>query len=443
MTFDGAPLNKPEDSTLYFADFGGFAGALESVQIQRGVGTSTVGTASYGGSVNFASVGPADAAAGPAELGVGSFGTLRGSADLHSGRLPGGAWRSTAARSIRTPTATATHSDVRQRSALLRRRASGRALALQGSPASPGREDSQLAFLASERAVLERDPRDNPLDPARARPLRPGLGAGPVHALPGRLGQPRAAGLLQRRWRLVSDLGRPGGAQQPARVPARLALVGALLTLRLRARARALHGRAARERFREPARADAPRGRPRLREPRPQVRGERFRQARLRRRPLAPLRRRAAAPGALPLRGRRGPGQRALDVLQPQAGCALRDHAAARAPTLRSAGRRASRRARTCSPARTTRHSPYDLAAVQPESVVDVEAGLELRNARRLQLQVDATRWSSATRSRRPASCRRSGCRCAATSRAAIGAGWSWTPGGALPEGCACAPAPT
>jgi iron complex outermembrane receptor protein len=164
MTFDGAPLNEPEDSTLYFVDFGGFAGALDSIQIQRGVGTSTVGTASYGGSVNFASVGPADAPGGEGVLGVGSRGTLRGSADLHSGRLPGGVALYGRGAYQETDGYRA-HSGVRQRTLFYgAARPGGRSLfRLSGFS---GRENQELAFLASERAVVERDPRDNPLDPA-------------------------------------------------------------------------------------------------------------------------------------------------------------------------------------------------------------------------------------------------------------------------------------
>ena len=56
MTLDGAPLNDPLDNALYFNNFGDFASYVDSIQIQRGVGTSTVGSPSYGGSINFTSV---------------------------------------------------------------------------------------------------------------------------------------------------------------------------------------------------------------------------------------------------------------------------------------------------------------------------------------------------------------------------------------------------
>src|SRR5437763_539484 len=51
FTIDGIPLNDPEDQVLYFTDFPDIANSIGSVQVQRGVGTSAPGTASYGGSI--------------------------------------------------------------------------------------------------------------------------------------------------------------------------------------------------------------------------------------------------------------------------------------------------------------------------------------------------------------------------------------------------------
>src|SRR5436190_20961448 len=47
FTLDGIPLNDPEDEVLYFTDFPDLTNSISSVQIQRGVGTSAPGTASY------------------------------------------------------------------------------------------------------------------------------------------------------------------------------------------------------------------------------------------------------------------------------------------------------------------------------------------------------------------------------------------------------------
>src|SRR5664279_4943414 len=80
MTFDGVPLNEPEDSAVYTADFANLTGNVASVQIQRGVGTSTVGAASFAGSVSYTHLDPALSPSLDLQLGAGSFGTARASA---------------------------------------------------------------------------------------------------------------------------------------------------------------------------------------------------------------------------------------------------------------------------------------------------------------------------------------------------------------------------
>jgi iron complex outermembrane receptor protein len=89
LTLDGIPLNDPEDQVLYFADFPDLATSLRSVQIQRGVGTSSNGTAAYAGSINLESVPlAATPRGGQVQLEGGSFGSKRLSADFTSGLLP-------------------------------------------------------------------------------------------------------------------------------------------------------------------------------------------------------------------------------------------------------------------------------------------------------------------------------------------------------------------
>ena len=43
MTLDGVPLNEPEDQGVYFSNYPDFTNSIKSMQIQRGVGTSTNG----------------------------------------------------------------------------------------------------------------------------------------------------------------------------------------------------------------------------------------------------------------------------------------------------------------------------------------------------------------------------------------------------------------
>jgi iron complex outermembrane receptor protein len=91
LTIDGIPLNDPEDQVLYFADFPDLTNSISSIQIQRGVGTSAPGTASYGGSINFQTVPVATTRrAGQLQLQGGSFGSSRASAEYASGLTSNG-----------------------------------------------------------------------------------------------------------------------------------------------------------------------------------------------------------------------------------------------------------------------------------------------------------------------------------------------------------------
>ena len=91
ITLDGIPLNEPEDQILYFSNFPDLTSSIASVQVQRGVGTSTHGVASYAGSVNFESVPIAGVSrGGDVELTRGSFNTSRVSAAYRSGLTSSG-----------------------------------------------------------------------------------------------------------------------------------------------------------------------------------------------------------------------------------------------------------------------------------------------------------------------------------------------------------------
>ncbi|MFI5233201.1 MAG: TonB-dependent receptor, partial [Gemmatimonadales bacterium] len=91
ITLDGVPLNDPEDQVLYFSNVPDFLNSIQSVQVQRGVGSSTFGTTSYAGSMNFQSV-PLETTpkGGDVELTGGSFGTMNGSAQYSTGMSDNG-----------------------------------------------------------------------------------------------------------------------------------------------------------------------------------------------------------------------------------------------------------------------------------------------------------------------------------------------------------------
>ncbi len=77
MTLDGIPLNEPEDQGAYFSNYPDFLNSVQSLQIQRGVGTSTNGVASYAGSINFSSPELMDEQYTELGINYGSYNTCR------------------------------------------------------------------------------------------------------------------------------------------------------------------------------------------------------------------------------------------------------------------------------------------------------------------------------------------------------------------------------
>ena len=55
VSINGIPLNDAESHAVFWVDLPDIAGSTESVQIQRGVGTSTNGSGAFGGTVNLSS----------------------------------------------------------------------------------------------------------------------------------------------------------------------------------------------------------------------------------------------------------------------------------------------------------------------------------------------------------------------------------------------------
>src|SRR6185436_19697907 len=85
FTLDGVPLADSEDMGTYFADFPDLAHSLQSIQVQRGVGTSTVGSPSFGGSINFESIALSQSPETSAMIGAGSYGTKLATAAYQTG----------------------------------------------------------------------------------------------------------------------------------------------------------------------------------------------------------------------------------------------------------------------------------------------------------------------------------------------------------------------
>ena len=53
MTLNGLPYNDAESQSIYFVDLPDFASSTNSIQVQRGVGTSSNGAGAFGASMNF------------------------------------------------------------------------------------------------------------------------------------------------------------------------------------------------------------------------------------------------------------------------------------------------------------------------------------------------------------------------------------------------------
>ncbi|MBQ5980947.1 MAG: TonB-dependent receptor plug domain-containing protein [Prevotella sp.] len=75
VTLDGVPLNSPEDQCVFWANMNSYGSLLGSVQIQRGVGTSTNGDGAFGGALSLTSKAPTNEAWGELSGSYGSFNT--------------------------------------------------------------------------------------------------------------------------------------------------------------------------------------------------------------------------------------------------------------------------------------------------------------------------------------------------------------------------------
>lgn len=85
INLDGIPLNETEDQGAYFSNYPDFFNSVENFQVQRGVGTSANGVASYAGSISFRS--PSLYAKPKLEVGAnyGSYNTSHVYAEYKSG----------------------------------------------------------------------------------------------------------------------------------------------------------------------------------------------------------------------------------------------------------------------------------------------------------------------------------------------------------------------
>ena len=89
MTLNGLPYNDPEEQTLFFVDIPDLASSTNSIQVQRGVGTSSNGAGAFGATINFSTNEFNDKPYGESNNSYGSFNTWKNTIRAGSGLIDG------------------------------------------------------------------------------------------------------------------------------------------------------------------------------------------------------------------------------------------------------------------------------------------------------------------------------------------------------------------
>ena len=100
VTLDGVPLNSPEDQCVFWANMNSYSALLGSVQVQRGVGSSTNGDGAFGGTIALATASPYLTPRGEVSFSYGSYNTMNYGVSASTGLLWNqlvidGAWHQT------------------------------------------------------------------------------------------------------------------------------------------------------------------------------------------------------------------------------------------------------------------------------------------------------------------------------------------------------------
>jgi iron complex outermembrane receptor protein len=90
VTVNGVPLNNPESQEVFWVNIPALGNFLSSVQLQRGIGTSSNGTGAFGASINMNTATVAPNPYARVDLGGGSFNTFTATGAMGTGRLKSG-----------------------------------------------------------------------------------------------------------------------------------------------------------------------------------------------------------------------------------------------------------------------------------------------------------------------------------------------------------------
>lgn len=161
FTLNGVPLNEPEDQGAYFSNYPDFLNSVRSIQVQRGVGISTNGTASFAGSVNMESPSIYDSAYVELNSSYGSYNTYRLSPEFHTGFMKNdwsfyGRYSNTGSDGFRE------HSGTKGQSFFFSGGYAAKKTVFRFTTFT-GMSKNQMAYLAIPDSVLKRDYRANSL----------------------------------------------------------------------------------------------------------------------------------------------------------------------------------------------------------------------------------------------------------------------------------------
>ncbi|MFL2601033.1 MAG: TonB-dependent receptor [Flavobacteriaceae bacterium] len=87
VTINGIPYNDSESQGTFWVDLPDFASSVETIQLQRGVGTSTNGSAAFGASLNLETDAVQNKPFASLSSSIGSFNTLKNTLQFSSGVL--------------------------------------------------------------------------------------------------------------------------------------------------------------------------------------------------------------------------------------------------------------------------------------------------------------------------------------------------------------------
>lgn len=87
VTINGIPYNDSESQGIFWVNLPDFASSVQSLQLQRGVGTSTNGSGAFGASLNLQTDDASNEAFGQFATAVGSFNTFKNTLQFSTGLL--------------------------------------------------------------------------------------------------------------------------------------------------------------------------------------------------------------------------------------------------------------------------------------------------------------------------------------------------------------------